>query len=192
VKIDIRLHKSNRKLIKRLVSRLLGDYKYVKIEKKTVTIKRRWYSLKKRKVQVVDLVLLHIPYAINELYEENGLDPIFESNEDLGRAVEYFGTKEINDDFIQFLQYQIDNLDMSVSLIQNYDSEPILLKEQEEPEEVKETYTTKRLFIDAIEHFHFIITDIINEVQPKLKVVYINTESACNSPPIRAPGFKVA
>ena len=184
--IEINLSKKNRRTLVKLCLRLFSDFKKIKISKRTVILKRRWYSLANISVQVVDLVLLQIPHLINELYEEYELEPIFDHSDDLGTAVEYF-TGEC-DDIIQHLQYQIDNLDISMELEENFVAEPRLLQ-NEEPVEFEESYATRKVFKESIEYFYNLITSVMDEIPRNLEVVYRRTESACNSPPIRAPGY---
>ena len=191
MKVDIHLNKKNRSALVKLCKRLFTNHKKITISRRTVTLKRRWYSLEKTRMQVVDLVLLNIPFLINELYEENDSNPPFCYADNLGAAVEYFGVKAIGQDIIQFLQYQLDNLDMSTLLNEEYDAEPSLLKEQEEII-VEETFATKKAFSESVTYFHNVITNLISEIQYTLSSGYIDTESACNSPPIRAPGLRVA
>jgi hypothetical protein len=191
MKVDIHLTKRNRSTLVKLCKRLYSHFNYVKMTKKTITFKRKWWSLEKESMQVVDLVLLYLPQAINDLYEEYEFSMPFRHVNTLAEAVEYFGVKVVGSDIIQMLQYQLDNLDMSATLLDEYEEEPVLLKEQEEIV-VKETYATKKAIDDTFDYFYNLMTDVIKRIHPKLKVVYMNTESACNSPPIRAPGYKVA
>jgi len=187
MKVDIHLRsKRNRSTLVKLCRRLLPDYKIIRIRKKEVILKTRWYSFEKTRISVVDLVLLHIPQLINDLYEENGYDAVYDYEDSLGAAVEYFGVHVIGVDLIQSLQYQLDNMDMSGMLNDYYNAEPALLEIREVPH-VEETYATKKIFNDSILHYYNLITDVIKEIHPNLKVVYMNTKSACNSPPIRSP-----
>lgn len=183
--IDIKLSKRNRFTLIKLCKRLFRDYKRITISKRTIYLKRRWYSLNKIRIQVVDLVLLRLPQAINDLYEEKDLLPVFNYTDNIASAVEYFEEQE---DIIQYLQYQIDDLDMSMSLNETCPGKPILLKEKEKII-VEETYATKTIFIDSVTYYYNLITDVIAEIKPHIEIVHINTESACNSPPIRAPGY---
>jgi hypothetical protein len=114
--------------------------------------------------------------------------PVFNYTDNLASAVEYFENQLNSEDIIQFLQYQVDDLDMSVSLNENYDAEPTLLK-KEEIIIVEETYATKTVFTDAISYYADLVTDVIERIQQYMKTVQLDTESACNSPPIRAPGY---
>ena len=192
MKIDIHLNKFNRRTLRKLCIRLFVNFDYVKVNKKTVIFKRKWYSLKKTRMQVVDLVLLSIPQAINDLYEEYEFNPPFTYAKDLHSAVEYFGIKTMGKgDFIQFLQYQIDNVDMSINLNENYDATPITLQEQEEVI-MEESYATNKIFHDTLTYFYNIITDVISKIQPRLRIVHRSTESACNSPPIRGPSIALS
>ena len=182
------MSKRNRKTLKYMIKRLFSDYKKIKVTKRIVYLKRRWYSLTRLRMQVVDLVLLQIPHAINNLCKENGYDVIIEESYDLASAVEHF---EGQQDIIQYLQYQINDLDMSIALNDNYSAEPCILKRQVY-NAIKEIRITKKIFTSSISYYMNIITDVIEEIKSNVKVVYMNTESACNSPPIRAPGLKVA
>jgi len=187
VKVDIHLTKRNRRTLLKLCRRVFVNYEKIIISKRTITLKRKWYSLDKTRMQVVDLVLLHLPHAINNLYKEYELGSPFDYGDSLGAAVEYFGVKSVGGDLIQFLQSHVDTLDMTVALNEGYSADPILLETLEEPC-VIESHATKKAFSDSIVHFYNLMTDVITKIQPKLEVVYTNTESSCNSPPIRAPG----
>ena len=188
MKIDINLSRKNRFTLSNLCKRLLGDFKKVKISKKTIILKRRWYSTHKITVQLVDLVLLQIPQAINELYEEYNMGTVFDYADTIENAVEYFARECETEDIIQYLQYQIDNLDMSMALNESFSSKPSLLKEKEQAC-LKESHATKQVFEEAVEYFNNLITEVIEDMILPLKVVHRSTESACNSPPIRAPGY---
>ena len=89
----------------------------------------------------------HPQVQLGNLIEEYEFEAPFKYADTLGAAVEYFGVKGIGTDLIQSLQYQVDNLDMSVSLNENYTAKPILLKAQEDihVEEQGETYQGKTL-----------------------------------------------
>ena len=137
-------------------------------------------------MRVVDLVFLHIPYAINEKHKEYNVTPIFEEHRNLHSAVEYFGVKVIEESIIDFLKHHLDDLEMSIELNTTISPKPILL-EKKENVYVEEAYITKKIFKDSIIHFYNNITDIVSNLHQYMKIVYIDTESACNSPPIRAP-----
>lgn len=188
MKVDINLSRKNRKALVFLCQRLFSDFKKIKISKGTVILKRRWYSLHKTRVQVVNLVLLQIPQAINELYYAKELEMPYESTYDLASAVEYFQELLEEEDIIQHLKYQLDDLEMSTALNRGYSAVPIL-SEEEEVVERGESYTTRKIFADAKNYFNEIITNVIYEIKIVPRVVYINTEQSCNSPPIRAPGY---
>lgn len=188
MKVDIHLYRNNRSILVRLCRQLFSNFKYFRIRKESAILKRRWYSLSREIIPVVDLVFLHIPHAINERHIEHDMKPIFKENIDLTSAVEYFGVKSLGEDIIKFLKYHLDDLIVSVDLDEEFDPEPILL-ERTKDIDIEETYATKRIFVDSIAYFYNSITEIITEIRPKLRVVYMNTESACNSPPIRAPSI---
>ena len=116
MKVDIYLHKRNRSALVKLCKRLFTNFNYVKVSEKTVIFKTKWYSLEKISMTVVDLVFLRIPYAINERHEECEIKPIFKENVDLHSAVEYFGVKSLEGDIISFLKYNLDQLEISISL----------------------------------------------------------------------------
>lgn len=188
MKVDINLSKSNRKALIFICLRLFSNFKKIKISKRTVIFKRRWYSLHTGSAQIVNVVLLQIPQAINELYEKHELDPIFEEIGDLHQAVGYFRELLNGEDIIQYLKYQIDNLDMSVALNENYSAVPIL-SEREEVVERGESKATSKIFEEALQYFDDIITSVIYDIKRAPRVVYMNTGQSCNSPPIRAPGY---
>jgi len=188
VKIDINLSKANRKALKFMCLRLFSDFKKIKISKRTVTLKKRWYSMHKNHVQVVNLILLQIPQAINELYYSRELEMPFETTMDLANAVGYFEELLEGEDIIQYLKYQIDDLDMSYALNRDYSAIPIL-SEEEKVVERGESYTTRKIFNDAVQYFNETIASVIEEIKSAPRVVYINTEQSRKMPPIRAPGY---
>ena len=191
MEVDIHLNKCNRSTLIKLSRRLFNNFKHIKIVKRTIILKKRWYSLEKTCIPVVDLVLLHIPHAINERHREYNVEAVFEESINLHSAVEYFGVKSIGENIIDFLKYQLDDLELSVDLNEEFDPDPILLEEKEDIY-VEETYATKKIFTDSITYFYNSITEIICDLKPRLEIVYISTESACNSPPIRAPNIALS
>lgn len=183
--IDIHLNKNNHVTLKKLCRRLFVDFKSIKVKGGDVIFKKKWYYFKKMHMSVVDLVFLHIPKGINELYQDNSLNPIFEYNKSLNAAVRYFGVETKGEDIIQFLQYAVDNMDMSISLNKEFEEVPISLKEKEEIY-VEETYTTRKNLVDSITYFYNLTTEVIQKVRSKLDIVY-NAESAYDLPRIRGP-----
>jgi len=177
--VNIHLGKRNVKTLKALCKRLFTNYKKIIVSKKTVLFKKRWYSLHGISIPIVDLVLLDIPKAINNLYEEYELTVPFEYHENINDAVLYFGVKSIGEDFIQFLQYQVDNMNMSLVLNESYNPEPI----RENPLElieIKEHKELKKQFALEIEEL-FSLTDVLCKAFYHNKSqVYHHTESSCN------------
>ena len=185
MKIDIQLSKYNKSLLKKLCKDLFPTFHYVKIRRKEAIFKKRWYSLDKRSTHIAELVLLRLPNALNNYYQENEFNPPFPKIMDMHSAIDHIAPLLQGGNIISFLYKKYNDVAFTIALKEEYSEEPITIKE--EVVEVEESKMTFNEFKETVKYYIKQVFDINSLIEPHLRVVYFNSNSSCNSPPIRAP-----
>jgi len=185
VKTEIRLTRHNKALLKQLVKTLFATFKVVRMRGKGVVLKKRWYSTKKTIIPVAELVLLKLPFALNDLYKEAGYDQLYPHFSEMYDSLDYFQSTIEDEDIISHLYYKFNELSMSNLLSDEYEEEPLVLKARAEVV-VEGSRAIEQTFTASVKYFVKKSVELLERFEHNIKVIHINTSSACHSPPIRA------
>ena len=185
MKIDIHLTRSNKEKLTQLCLALFPYFNYVRVRKSGVVFKRKWYSLKRMSSHVAELVLIQLPDKLNHFYQENDRNPVFESTQDMFKAIDYLSPLIKDYDVINFLYNTYTSVAMFKNLRDNYDPEPVEI--EEEFTVVETSKLIDDLFEETLTYFISKVAVIVELYKHQSKPEYFKSNFSCNSPPIRGP-----
>lgn len=185
MKIDIHLTRSNKEKLTQLCLAMFPYFNYVRVRKSGVVFKRRWYSLSHMSSHVAKLVLLELPNALNQFYQENDCSPVFKSTTDMNSAINHLIPMLGDEDVINFMYNAYKNIALSQNLMDNYDPEPVII--EEDLTVVKTSKMIEVLFEETLTYFVNKVVIIVEQYKLQSKLGYFKSNFSCNSPPIRGP-----